>query len=140
MVVGTNRGNFLLMHMLKYRFPNIFKAEQLTYAQEILNKTIDHCESIEVMFKANLTNFSLPSTLGDDQRSLSLLISYASEHGAAYPLKIGEDYTAAQRNSMVKYLIKSHFYDFKSSHCTPLPKDFFKNGWSIPSEKDFVLT
>lgn len=46
MVIGTNRGNNLLMHMLKYRFPNIFRPEQLTFAQKILNKTIDHCESI----------------------------------------------------------------------------------------------
>lgn len=44
MNIGTNRGNYLLIHMLKYRFPNIFQSDQLTYAQEILNRTIDHCE------------------------------------------------------------------------------------------------
>lgn len=44
MDIGTNRGNFLLIHMLKFRFPNIFQGEQLTYAQEILNKTVDHCK------------------------------------------------------------------------------------------------
>jgi hypothetical protein len=44
MNIGTNRGNNLVIHMLKYRFPNIFKSEQLTYAQKILNKTIDHCK------------------------------------------------------------------------------------------------
>jgi alpha/beta hydrolase fold len=45
MVIGTNRGNFLLIHMLKYRFPNIFSTDQIAYAQGILNKTIDLCES-----------------------------------------------------------------------------------------------
>ena len=44
MNIGTNRGNYLLLHMLKYRFPNIFQSDQLKYAQEILNKTIDHCK------------------------------------------------------------------------------------------------
>lgn len=44
MNIGTNRGNYLLINMMKYRFPNIFQTEQLTYAQEILNKTVDHCE------------------------------------------------------------------------------------------------
>ena len=44
-IIGTNRGNHLLIHMLKNRFPNIFQSDQLTYAQQILNKTIDHCES-----------------------------------------------------------------------------------------------
>lgn len=43
--IGTNRGNFLLIHMLKHRFPVIFQTEQLTYAQQILNKTIDSGES-----------------------------------------------------------------------------------------------
>jgi hypothetical protein len=40
--IGTNRGNYLLMHMLKYRFPHIFKSnESLTYAQEMLNHTVE---------------------------------------------------------------------------------------------------
>jgi alpha/beta hydrolase fold len=44
MNIGTNRGNYLLVTMLKNRFPNIFKTEQLVYTQELLNKTIDHCK------------------------------------------------------------------------------------------------
>lgn len=44
MNIGTNRGNYLLVNMLKNRFPNIFKTEQLVYTQELLNKTIDHCK------------------------------------------------------------------------------------------------
>lgn len=44
MNIGTNRGNYLLLHMLKYRFPKIFQLDQMKYAQEILNKTIDHCK------------------------------------------------------------------------------------------------
>lgn len=43
-VIGTNRGNFLLLHMLKNRFPIIFQDETLNYAQEVLNKTVDHCK------------------------------------------------------------------------------------------------
>lgn len=46
MVIGTNRGNNLLMHMLKHRYPYIFKDNQLTFAQKILNKTIDRCKLI----------------------------------------------------------------------------------------------
>lgn len=46
MNIGTNRGNYLLVHMLKFRFPNIFQLDQLKYAQDVLNKTIDHCKDI----------------------------------------------------------------------------------------------
>jgi hypothetical protein len=70
---------------------------------------------------------------------LSLILSYVSENGGSYPLNIGEDYTREQRNQMAFYLIKNHFSDFKSTHCTPLPGEFFKNPWNIPNE-DFVFT
>ena len=70
---------------------------------------------------------------------LSLMLSYVSEKGASYPLLIGEDYSREQRNQMALFLIKNHFSDFKSSHCTPLPADFFRNPWNIPQE-DFIFT
>lgn len=63
MNIGTNRGNYLLIHMLKHRFPNIFQTEQLTYAQEILNKTIDHCESKESSNLKFNSNFSASSSI-----------------------------------------------------------------------------
>ncbi|CRK99389.1 CLUMA_CG012594, isoform A [Clunio marinus] len=80
--IGTNRANYLLIHMLKYRFPNIFQTEQLTFAQEILNGTIDH------------------GHLSDDQMCLSLILSYVSENGSSYPIHIGDDYTKKQRDQM----------------------------------------
>lgn len=121
--MSTNRGNFLALHMLKYRFPNIFKPEQIKYAQKLLSKTLDHSKS------------------SDDQMCLSLIMSYVSEHGlASYPLKIGEDYSEEQLNQMTFYLLKNHLQDYKSSHCTPLPAEFFKSAWTLPIENDFVFT
>lgn len=67
-------------------------------------------------------------------------MSYVSEHGAAYPLNIGGDYSEEQRNQMTFYLIKNHLLDYKSSHCTPLPAEFFKQAWNLPIENDYVIT
>lgn len=39
--LGTNRGNFLLINMLKCRFPNIFKPEQENLAKDILSKPLE---------------------------------------------------------------------------------------------------
>lgn len=39
--LATNRGNFLLISMLKHRFPNVFKPEQENLAKEILAKPIE---------------------------------------------------------------------------------------------------
>lgn len=142
MNIGTNRGNYLLVHMLKFRFPNIFQTDQLEYAQDILNKTIDHCESnVSINFLKNkILILLLARSSSDDQMCLSLILSYISENGAAYPINIGEDYTKGQKNQMVLYLIKNHLADFKSSHCTPLPNEFFKAPWNIPQDEDFVFT
>lgn len=44
MNISTNRGNFLLLHMLKFRFPHIFSAhESMQYAEDFLKKPVD-CE------------------------------------------------------------------------------------------------
>ncbi|KAG5682428.1 hypothetical protein PVAND_011781 [Polypedilum vanderplanki] len=122
MNIGTNRGNYLLMHMLSHRFPNIFKSENMTFVQSILNKTIDHSKN------------------SDDAICLSLIMSYIAENSASYPMKIGEEFTEEERNKMAVYLIKNHMLDYKSSHCTPLLTEFFKTPWSLPIENDFVFT
>lgn len=56
-IIGTNRGNYLLLHLLKNRFPNIFQSDQLTFAQQILNKTIDHCKYKSTVLKSIVTSY-----------------------------------------------------------------------------------
>lgn len=125
--LATNRGNFLLISMLKHRFPNIFKPEQENLAKEILAKPIE--------FMRN----------DSDDLCLSLLMSYLSDNGnngssRSYPIEIGQDYTSEQRDSMAKFLMKKHLQDFKSTHCTPLPAEYFQFPWEIPNDTDFVFT
>uniref|UniRef100_A0A182XD14 AB hydrolase-1 domain-containing protein n=1 Tax=Anopheles quadriannulatus TaxID=34691 RepID=A0A182XD14_ANOQN len=124
--LGTNRGNFLLISMLKYRFPNILKPEQETYAKELLSKPVDFIKDVP------------------EQYCMSLLMSYLNDNGnngtsRSYPIEIGAEYTTEQRNSMVKFLIKKYLADFKSTHCTPLPEEFFQTPWEVPTETDYLL-
>ncbi|KAJ6640936.1 Phosphatidylserine lipase ABHD16A [Pseudolycoriella hygida] len=124
MDVSTNRGNNLLINMLKQRFPNIFKTEQVNLVNKMLSRPIEKTTD-------NST----------DQLCLSLLLSYVSENGKSYPVEIGENYTEAQRNQMAEYLVYKHFMDYKSSHCTPLPVEYFQTPWTLPDEDtDFVFT
>lgn len=44
MDVATNRGNNLVINMLKHRFPNIFKAEQISFINKMLSRTIEKSE------------------------------------------------------------------------------------------------
>lgn len=125
--LATNRGNFLLISMLKFRFPNIFSPDQENLAKELLAKPIEF--------------------IRDDSAELclSLLMSYLTDNGnngtsRSYPIEIGADYSSEQRDSMAKFLIRKHLQDFKSTHCTPLPAEYFKSPWEIPSDTDFVFT
>lgn len=42
MDLSTNRGNHLLLHILKYRFPNIFKSEQINFIIKLLGTSLDN--------------------------------------------------------------------------------------------------
>ncbi|XP_037933961.1 phosphatidylserine lipase ABHD16A [Teleopsis dalmanni] len=121
--IHTNRGNFLTLALLKYRYPNIYKAEQLNRMKKILSKPIE----------ANANN-------DDDDLCMSRLITFASDQGKSFPMEIGEDYTDITRNIMAEFLLRKHFRDYKSTHCTPLPTDFFNIPWDIPIEHGFVFT
>lgn len=123
--LSTNRGNHLLTHLLKTRFPNIFHPDQINRITKILSQPVD---------KMNTSNST-------DELSHSLLLSYVSENSKQYPLLIGEDYSGDQRNQMSEYLVRKHFLDFKSTHCTPLPSDYFRIPWDLPNvENDFIFT
>lgn len=124
MDVATNRGNNLLISLLKYRYPNIYKPNEISHITNILAKPIEKTTD-------NTT----------DQLCLSLLMSYISQNDKSFPLEIGVDYTSEQRIQLAEYLLYKHLLDFKSSHCTPLPADYFQMPWSVPDDdKEYVFT
>lgn len=41
MNLSTNRGNYLLLNMLKYRFPNVFGNETIKHVTNLLAKSLD---------------------------------------------------------------------------------------------------
>lgn len=76
----------------------------------------------------------------EDAVVLRKIASYIAEtNQKEYPLLIGENYSDEERTEMADYLMRKHFEDYKSSHCTPLPTNLFKMPWELPNE-DFVFT
>lgn len=43
MNLSTNRGNHLAVSMLKYRYPNVFRPEQIQNITLILRKPLERC-------------------------------------------------------------------------------------------------
>lgn len=121
--LSTNRGNNLLINTLKQRFPNIFQLEQIAFVTKMLSKPIENSGGTE-----------------NDQLCFSLLMSYISDNSKTYPLEIGADYDNNQKNQMAEYLIRKHLTDFKSTHCTPLPAEYFHIPWDLLNDTDFVFT
>lgn len=77
----------------------------------------------------------------NDELLHSQLLSYVSENSKQYPLDVGDDYTVERRNQMSEYLIRKHLIDFQSTHCTPLPTEYFRFPWDLPNgENDFIFT
>lgn len=55
--LSTNRGNHLLLHLLKSRYPHIFKAEQIDHLTEILAEPLDKGLYFMLIFVYHLTMF-----------------------------------------------------------------------------------
>eukprot|EP00099_Drosophila_melanogaster_P020834 NP_647880.1 uncharacterized protein Dmel_CG1309 [Drosophila melanogaster] len=122
--IDTNRGNFLVLSVLKHRYPNIFGASQLNKAKGLLSKPLEP--------------YSIP--VADEKLCMSRLITYASDEGKSFPMNIGADYSEEVRNLMAVFLLRKHLRDYNSTHCTQLPGEFFTMPWDIPTEQGFVFT
>ncbi|XP_064541735.1 phosphatidylserine lipase ABHD16A [Drosophila montana] len=122
--IDTNRGNYLALSVLKYRYPNLFGSTQLSLSKGLLSKQLE----------------SYSYTVAEEKLCMSRLITYASDEGKSFPMLIGADYNDEMRNQMAVFLLRKHLRDYNSSHCTQLPGEFFSIPWDIPIEHGFVFT
>lgn len=88
--IETNRGNFLTLSVLKYRYPNLFNATQLQRAKGLLSKPLE--------------TFSY--TVAEEKLCMSRLITYASDEGKSFPMLIGADYSEEVRGQMALFLVR----------------------------------
>ncbi|EDW85361.1 uncharacterized protein Dwil_GK10553, isoform B [Drosophila willistoni] len=122
--IETNRGNFLVLSLLKYRYPNIFNVVQLSKMNNILAKPLEP--------------YNIPGI--EEKKCMSRLITYASDEGKSFPMLIGAEYSDEVRTQMAVFLLRKHLRDYNSTHCTQLPGEFFNIPWDIPTESGFVFT
>ncbi|XP_076272926.1 phosphatidylserine lipase ABHD16A isoform X2 [Rhynchophorus ferrugineus] len=123
----SNRGNDLLIKILKQRYPCIFEPH-LSLLQEYLS--VSGVKQAEMLSKYNV----------DESVCSSLLQTYVSEFSKSYPIKIGPEFSFAESSQMALFLASKHMKDFKSSHCTNLPGEMFTKPWDIIVDSDYVFT
>lgn len=79
----------------------------------------------------------LSSYTSDIETCESLLATYLKKNSLKYPILIGKDQseddvklTKDNKLTLALYLADKYLINFESTHCTPLPKDFFRLPWS----------
>ncbi|KAF5269500.1 hypothetical protein FQA39_LY08689 [Lamprigera yunnana] len=126
--LSSNRGNHLLVKLMRFRYPKIFEDRQVTLIKEYLSTTLVAQDQIAQRIGIN------------SDLCQSLLESYVLENSKCYPMKIGADMNTLQKNEMAIFLVRKYMKDYKSTHCTPLPVELFQVPWDINIENGFVLT
>lgn len=117
-VLSGNRGNYLLLNLFKYRYPNIM-------SEIASNVLLD-------WLSGNSINEDY--LISDDEFYLSSLKSYVLENSYSYPMLIGESWAEDAKVKMALYLSKKYMVDFSSTHCMPLSKRLFTMPWTISLE------
>ncbi|KAJ8953199.1 hypothetical protein NQ318_003238 [Aromia moschata] len=126
--LSSNRGNHLLVKLLRHRYPCVYDDIQTQLLIDYLAVTQGSQEEF-------LKKYSV-----DENICQSLLQSYISEYSKSYPMKIGEEFSSLEKTRMALFLARKYLKDFKSSHCVNLPAEMFQIPWDVNIESDFVFT
>jgi len=115
----TNRANFLLIDLLKQRFPSLVDDRAVRLIREYLGGN-------ERYQKGVLRRYSV-----NENDCLKLLLDYFHTHRTAYPVEIGPELDFVTREQLVLYLASKHLIDFDATHCSPLPPRYIQRPWNL---------
>ncbi|XP_056011672.1 phosphatidylserine lipase ABHD16A-like [Ostrea edulis] len=118
----TNRGNYLLVKLLQFRYPHIADDSTLAVLADWLARLKPQQEDLWQTYEVN------------EEECLIRIRSYSQSESDVFPCNIGEDYSEEDKKKMVLYLASRYMVDFDSTHCNPLPATFFKTPWTPDSE------
>ncbi|XP_033105219.1 phosphatidylserine lipase ABHD16A-like [Anneissia japonica] len=118
--VKSNRGNNLLIALLKYRYPNLLDEESLP----VLNRFLS-AESIVDRLNV-FTEYEV-----EDSACTRDLQRYAVEHSTMYPMMIGEDLREVTKIQLTLFLAGKYLVDYEAMHCKDLPSSYFEMPWQL---------
>lgn len=115
--MDSNRGNYLILSILKHRYPHIYQEKQLNFCKQKLSQVLEKTASLRMFFNYKIIMKSIfhYNVLlihlcyflidYDDGLCQSLLITYASDQGKKFPLLIGDTYNEDLRQQMAMFLV-----------------------------------
>jgi hypothetical protein len=95
-VIGTNRGNFLLIKILQHRYPNLFSVETITLLEKYLS-AIDDAARHEIL------------TANEVDETLQAFVTAGVEGwDGVYPCKLGKDIQSHKvKQQLVLFLVST---------------------------------
>jgi hypothetical protein len=89
----SNRGNNLLIKLLRNRYPYVFEERQI----ELLKQYLSVTSAAQDLF---LQKYAVSENVCN-----SLLQTYISEYSKSYPMKIGEEFQDQEKNQVALFLV-----------------------------------
>ncbi|XP_070581655.1 phosphatidylserine lipase ABHD16A-like [Ptychodera flava] len=124
--VASNRGNDLLVKVLKQRYPKLITNESLSVLKAWLSAS-DQITQLSILSSVEV----------DESECFQILQSYAEENSASFPMLIGDDLEDDTKMKLLLFLATKYLSDFDSTHCTPLPASQFAMPWML--DEEFVI-
>lgn len=94
--LASNRGNDLLIKLLKFRFPHIIDAVTIPLVREWLNS------------EAAKRNQMLAKLRVDNETSLNQLRRYTEDHSNSFPVLLGADWDEEMKSQMALFLVSNY--------------------------------
>lgn len=117
-VISSNRGNILLMKLLKHRYPCLVDEGTVSALREWLS--FDKPGQTAVWQKYNVR---------DDWCSAIFKSYYDVNTTTCFPSRIGEGLSLNEKNQLTLFLASKYMEEYESTHCSPLPTLFFHDPW-----------
>ena len=114
-----NRANYLLIDLLKQRFPALMDERAVRLVREYLGGNERYQSGVLRRYSVN------------DNNCLRLLLDHFHTHRTAYPVEIGPDLDITTRDQLALYLASKHMIDYDSVHCAPLPARYLQKPWNL---------
>lgn len=114
-----NRANYLLLDMLKQRFPELMNDRAVRLVKEYLGGNERYQNGVLRRYSVN------------ENTCLRLLLEYFHTNRTSYPANIGPDLDVTTRDQLVLFLVSKHLIDYDSVHCEPLPARYLRKPWNL---------
>lgn len=115
----TNRANYLLIDILKQRFPMLIDGRAESLLRDYLGGNARYQDGVLKRYSVNNT------------QCLRQLFDYFHYNHTSYPVNIGPDLDNVSRDQLVLFLASRHLTDYDSVHCAPLPPRYFQRPWNL---------